>query len=184
MLIVPRCNQGLRVVGIGVFFILIAGYGGPKADYSKVSLVQVGGTVTLDGIPLADAVVTFEDENGQFSYALTDAAGRSRLRFDSVMNGVTPGPKLVRISTARRIPGLNDAGGGEAGEERGNRGPALVSALQRQPGGCVLVESAGRARGAGPRLRGLSVHPRCGVGGSDLHRRRALDPTGTRPLAA
>ena len=119
MLIVPRCNQGLRVVVIGVLFILAAGCGGPKADYSKVSLVQVGGTVTLDGGPLADAVVTFEDENGQFSYALTDSAGRYRLRFDSVMNGVTPGHKLVRISTARRIPGLNDAGGGEAGEERG-----------------------------------------------------------------
>ena len=117
--IISRDPNG-RLAGVALLLVLITGCGGPQADYSKVGLVQVGGTVTLDGSPLAGAVVTFEDEHGQFSYALTDATGRYTLRFDSVMNGVTPGAKLIRISTARRIPGLNDsAGGGEAGEERG-----------------------------------------------------------------
>ncbi|MGQ9915283.1 MAG: carboxypeptidase-like regulatory domain-containing protein [Thermogutta sp.] len=97
----------------------------PSVDYSKLDLVAGSGTVTLNGQPLPDAVVMFEDaENGTVCVGLTDAAGRYELRVDSRKKGVTAGRKIVRISTATRIPGLNvgfDGEGGDA-EERGEQG--------------------------------------------------------------
>lgn len=103
-----------------VVILAAAGCGGPpQADYSKVDLLAVDGTVTLDGSPLANAVITFENpEDSTFAYALTDASGDYVLQFDSVMKGCTPGTKIVRISTTRRIPGLN--GGEEGGEGEGD----------------------------------------------------------------
>ena len=86
----------------------------PSANYDSIELVQVSGNVTLDGEPLPNAVVTFEAEGGQFSYGLTDDSGSYTLQFDSEMEGVRPGKKTVRISTTRKILGLNTED--EAGE--------------------------------------------------------------------
>lgn len=73
----------------------------PRMDYAKAGLVQIGGVVKLGGAPLANALVIFENpENGTFSYARTDSAGRYALMFDSVQPGVTKGRKTVRIKTA------------------------------------------------------------------------------------
>lgn len=98
----------------------------PAPNYGKVSLLSVSGTVTLDGKALPEAVVTFDAEDGQFSYGLTDSAGRFSLRFDSVKSGVTAGKKTVRISTTRKILGLNtnDEGGGESAGEGAAAKPA------------------------------------------------------------
>lgn len=88
-----------------------------QSDYSQLKLVPAHGRITLDGQPLAQAVVTFDAEDGQFSYGLTDANGNYRLQLDSVQRGVTPGKKTVRISTTRKILGLNTSeGGGESDE--------------------------------------------------------------------
>ena len=93
----------------------------PKADYGKLGLVAVGGRITLDGQPLAKAVVTFEDAgDGTFSFGQTDSSGNYKLRLDTEMMGVKPGKKIVRISTTRKILGLNSS---EAGDE-GNEGDA------------------------------------------------------------
>ena len=113
-----------------LFLIVVAGgcSDGPHANYGDLGLVDVSGTITLDGQPLADAVVTFEDpESGQFSYGQTDADGYYELQLDSEMEGVVPGRKIVRISTSRTILGLNsDSEGppGEGGEEGGDGGTA------------------------------------------------------------
>jgi hypothetical protein len=98
-----------------ITLILMAGCNSsPRPDYDLVDLVQVFGKVELDGEPLPDAVVTFEAPTGQFSFAQTDANGNYTLRFDSVKYGTEPGQKVVRISTARRIVGLNvDEAAGE-----------------------------------------------------------------------
>lgn len=111
-------NRTLAVMASLILVLSAVGCGGPpQADYSKVDLLSVDGTVTLDGSPLAGAVITFENpEDSTFAYALTDAAGGYELRFDSVMMGCTPGTKIVRISTTRRIPGLNGEEGGGEGE--------------------------------------------------------------------
>ena len=95
----------------------------PKSNYDLVGLVNATGLVTLDGQPLAEAVITFEADDGQFSYAKTDSSGRYVLQFDTVKRGVTPGKKTVRISTTRKILGLNaeeeSAPAGEGTEEAG-----------------------------------------------------------------
>ncbi len=102
---------------MGIPAILLAGCSATNSiDYGKVSLVDVSGTVTLDGQPLAAAVITFEDPStGNFSFARTDASGQYTLQFDSEKDGVTPGRKVVRLSTTRSILGLR----GEEGEETG-----------------------------------------------------------------
>lgn len=86
----------------------------PQMDYGKVDLLSVSGTVTLDGEPLPDAVITFE-EDSSFSFGLTGSSGGYTLQFDTQVSGCTPGKKIVRISTTRKITGLNteEEGGGE-----------------------------------------------------------------------
>jgi hypothetical protein len=81
----------------------------PSANYDTLNLVQVSGRVTLNGKPLPKAVISFDDaQDGTFSYGLTDSNGIYSLKFDSEVSGVKPGKKIVRISTARKILGLND----------------------------------------------------------------------------
>ncbi len=97
----------------------------PKADYSKLGLVTVSGRVTLDGQPLARAVITFDDvQDGTFSFGQTNSSGNYKLRLDSDMMGVKPGRKIVRISTSRKILGLNSS---ESGSESGSDEPAEKS---------------------------------------------------------
>ena len=97
----------------------------PSAIYSTLGLVAVSGRITLNGQPLAKAVVTFDDaQDGSFSYGLTDANGKYKLRIDSDMWGAKPGKKIVRISTARQILGLNTS---EEGGENSSEKQALKS---------------------------------------------------------
>lgn len=88
-----------------------------EIDYGKVKLVSVSGTITLDGQPLAGAVVSFDDpETGNFSFARTNSSGAYTLQFDSDVDGVTTGRKQVQISTVRSILGLRGEEGEEVGE--------------------------------------------------------------------
>lgn len=101
--------------GLAAAALLAAtGCGGPAADYSALGLVNVSGTVTLDGSPLEGATVVFEAADGQFSSGVTDAGGRYTLRIDSDHTGVTPGEKIVRV-TSRPL----SEEWGEEGEENG-----------------------------------------------------------------
>jgi len=103
----------------------------PQSNYDGLGLVPVSGTITLDGQPLAAAVVSFDAPDGQFAYGLTDSSGNYSLQVDSVMKGCPAGPRTVRISTARKILGLNsdEEGGGDGGE-----GPPKPKAEERIPG--------------------------------------------------
>ena len=56
----------------------------PQSNYDLVDLVDATGTVTMDGTALGNAVVTFEAEDGQFAYAMTNSSGRYTLQFDTV----------------------------------------------------------------------------------------------------
>lgn len=88
----------------------------PRMDYGKADLVEVTGKVTLDGQPLGFAVVSFDSPDGQFAFAMTDSEGGYQLQFDTVKTGCTKGPKVVQISTNRKILGLNVADDGAAEE--------------------------------------------------------------------
>lgn len=92
------------------------GSGKPRMDYSKAGLVDVSGTVRFDGEPLSAAIVIFEAPDETFSFARTDATGRYRLLFDSVMPGVTQGPKTVRIRTLGSL-GEDDPDANRGGSE-------------------------------------------------------------------
>ena len=104
--------------GVGLVLALVLASGcesKPQAAYGSLGLVSVSGRVTLNGRPLAKAVITFDDvQDGTFSYGQTDSGGNYQLQLDSDMRGVKPGKKIVRISTARKILGLNSSE--EAGE--------------------------------------------------------------------
>jgi len=142
-----------RAVSAVALLLAVVGCGGPpSADYSKVDLLSVDGTVTLDGKPLANAVITFENpDDSTFAYALTDASGGYELRFDSVMMGCTPGTKVVRISTTRRIPGLN-GGEGEEGGESGGEGEGDL-------GEGEMAEESGDEDGGAAASRGGELVP-------------------------
>ena len=80
----------------------------PKSNYKSLNLVNASGKITLDGAPLEGAVVSFDDPTDDtFSYGMTDSSGQFSLQIDSEMKGVKPGAKIVRISTTRKILGLN-----------------------------------------------------------------------------
>lgn len=117
----------MPVLALQVIVLLVGCDSAPEMDYSSANLVNAGGTVVLDGKPLPNAVVIFEAPDGTFAYAMTDDAGKYELQFDSVIRGVTPGPKTVRISTTRKILGLNadDEQSGEIVEEGDNPAAAI-----------------------------------------------------------
>jgi hypothetical protein len=133
------CTQAVSAIlwtVLAASFLAGAGCGETGADYSKVELFSVSGKVTLDGQPLADAVVTFDAPDGQFAYGLTDVSGAYSLRLDSVRSGCTPGPKTVRISTTRKIVGLNATegeGSAEVGEGNLEKGKGGVVADKVPP---------------------------------------------------
>ncbi|WP_291166755.1 carboxypeptidase-like regulatory domain-containing protein [Gimesia sp.] len=78
--------------------LLSAGCGGSiNADYSQLDLVDVSGTVTLDGQPLSGATVAFEAADGTYSSGVTDAGGHYSLMFNTEKSGCLTGQKTVRI---------------------------------------------------------------------------------------
>ena len=116
-----------------VLVTLLGGCGnGQKPNYSDLDLVDVTGTVKVNGEPVGDAVVVFEDvASGTQSYGLSDANGSYRLWFNSEKRGAIPGEKVVQVSTTRKILGLNsdEEGGGEESEE----GPAQETKVEAIP---------------------------------------------------
>ncbi len=85
--------------------LLLCGCSGVKqpTDYSKLGLVSVSGTITLEGEPLTGGSISFESEDKTFSASNIDSSGGYTLRFNSEQMGVTPGPKTVRIR-AQSLP--------------------------------------------------------------------------------
>ena len=77
----------------------------PQTDYAKLGLVGATGRVTLDGEALPGVYIVFEAPDQTYSYGRTDSAGAFALQFNSEIDGVTPGPKTVRITT-RNVTGL------------------------------------------------------------------------------
>jgi hypothetical protein len=72
--------------------------GGCRGQYSK--LAKVSGTVTLDGQPLADALVLFSPVGGgSQSAGKTDGSGKYTLVYTRGVNGAEVGEHSVSIST-------------------------------------------------------------------------------------
>lgn len=80
----------------GMVFVLLAGCGshGPQ-------MAEVAGTVTIDGEPLAKAILAFAPESGErVASGLTDEEGRYRLSTFSIEDGAIVGKHQVTV-TAR-----------------------------------------------------------------------------------
>ncbi len=91
---------------------------GPQANYSKLGLVEVAGTISLDGQPVPMAAIFFYNENETYSYGITDASGHYVAMFNSEKSGVMPGEKKIEISTVHSpVPGGLSGGDAEAGGE-------------------------------------------------------------------
>ncbi|MCA9015337.1 MAG: carboxypeptidase regulatory-like domain-containing protein [Planctomycetaceae bacterium] len=96
--------------------ILSAGCGGSiNADYSNLDLVDVSGTVTLDGQPLSGATVVFEAGDGTYSSGVTDDSGNFTLMFNTEKSGCLTGDKIVRIQFKTDSENPDEEAEGEGG---------------------------------------------------------------------
>jgi hypothetical protein len=82
--------------------------------------------VTLDGQPLAGALVRFEDADRSGSEGITDGGGNYRLMYDSEHPGCRPGAKTVRVTQAM---GEGEGASSESAEgEEGTKRPETIPA--------------------------------------------------------
>ena len=78
----------------------LVGCGGNPAGYPDTA--PVTGTVTLDGVPLEGASISFAPGAGRSSSAKTDAEGKYELYYTGAIKGAMLGTHRVMIS--KRIP--------------------------------------------------------------------------------
>jgi len=100
--------EGVRfasIVGLGVMLVGCSGPG--DADYAKLNLVDITGTVMVDGVPVEGVEVRFEDNPFQYSFGVTDSSGTYKMMLNNRKSGVTPGSKKVRF-----VPKSGGGGGG------------------------------------------------------------------------
>lgn len=96
-------------LGLPVLFLFLAsgclhhGDDGPE-------LAPVSGTVTLDGVPLAEAHVRFSPEKGRSSIGVTALDGSYILAYTKEKDGALRGRHVVSITTSKY---LEDAQGNE-----------------------------------------------------------------------
>ena len=101
-------------------------------ESDRPPLGTVTGTVTLDGVPLAEALVLFTPEGpGRTAIGTTDASGGYRLAYLRDIAGANLGPHAVRITTAD-----DEAGRKEILPPRYHRQSELVAVVE--PGDNVI----------------------------------------------
>ena len=88
-------------------------------NYASLGLVKVSGTLKLDGAPLSNVEVRFENpETSIYSYGTTNDSGRFSLMFDSRTAGIIPGRKLLRVLPKQKSESsTTDSKGASEGEQ-------------------------------------------------------------------
>ncbi|QDV48694.1 carboxypeptidase-like regulatory domain-containing protein [Gimesia fumaroli] len=81
--------------------LLISGCGGGPDDAPKT--VEVTGTVTMKGNPVADATIVFIPKSGPSAVGSTDASGKYSLKTGKEP-GAIPGSHVVTITSGGEIP--------------------------------------------------------------------------------
>ena len=97
-MVLRKSSLMLGMISVGV----LAGTTGcsttSEPDYSKLGLVDLTGTLTLDGKPLGNVELRLETtEDFIYSYGVTDEQGKFRLMFDSRKPGIIPGKKRLMV---------------------------------------------------------------------------------------
>jgi hypothetical protein len=91
---ITRLNRFLIPTVLLSVFMLGCGDGGPP-------LARVEGTVSVDGVPLSYATLTFMPESGTTSYGATDKNGKYSLMFTDTKYGAMLGKHFVEIEAAK-----------------------------------------------------------------------------------
>lgn len=94
--------MSLKQLGLFAVCLMLSGCGGAAVN-DKPKSEKVTGKITLDGSPLANALVTFSPTDKRDSTGTTDAEGRYELKFGP-NPGAVVGNHTVRIIT--KIPGV------------------------------------------------------------------------------
>lgn len=95
---------------------ILIGCGGGPSDLPELGTVY--GVVTLDDVPLANASLLFEPDNGRPSNGVTDEEGYYELQYTSDYDGAKVGQHMVRISHRSGLDEMMQRGapGGEPGQ--------------------------------------------------------------------
>jgi hypothetical protein len=117
-----ECFVGVAGRAAGLLLMALVAAGCSRGP----TLVPAGGTVKLDGQPLAGATVTFVPQQaGRPATGTTDEQGTFRLATAQAGQGAAPGPYTVTVMLARyqNVPARSAAEGEEADTTSGSGGP-------------------------------------------------------------
>jgi hypothetical protein len=108
----------LRGLALGLCLVAIVGCG-----ESGPTLAPVTGTITLDGKPFDNAVISFQPKGskenptpGRGSSAITDSQGKFKLVYDGKLDGAVVGKHLVSIMEAGNNAATGEPGVGSSDE--------------------------------------------------------------------
>jgi len=129
----------LSAISTLCLLLSLTGCGGAKFG-------QVSGVVTLDGKPLKEITVRFEDEGGNATIAKTDASGKYVLQYALDQFGAPVGKHKVTIFTAAPVTeGTGDRAPPEIVPPQYNRESILTAEVK--PGSQVInFELEGKKR--------------------------------------
>ena len=102
--LVNRPPASIQFTIVALFSLLCGGCGAANLP----GLGFVSGTVTLDGQPLENVLVSFAPENGRPSTGITDSSGNYELNYIRDTKGAIPGTHRVRITTLQEAPSDQD----------------------------------------------------------------------------
>lgn len=86
-------------IGIIVMVALMSASACRSKPSDQPDLGKVNGTVTMDGAPLAGALVSFAPDEGRASQAVTDSEGKYDLIYQGKTKGAKVGSHKVHITT-------------------------------------------------------------------------------------
>lgn len=99
-----RVATVLGLIGVGALALAGCNSSGLPAGAAAVE-----GTVTLNGTPVSEAVVTFRSDTGSAAAGQTDEQGVYRLSSADIPGGVTPGIYQVTVKKMEKVqPGLTE----------------------------------------------------------------------------
>lgn len=118
----------LRCVGVAAFSLVFIGCG---SSQTGPELGTVSGRITLDGLPVADAMVEFTPiQEGRPSSGRSDSSGYYSLQFTTSTKGAIIGEHTVKLSTFQQ--GF-DYGGAEGFENVTSRAEEIPAKYAREP---------------------------------------------------
>lgn len=103
-----RQNQPTWRLGILPLIIVCPVLSGCGGVEPKDGLVEAYGYVTLDGEPLAKALVTFDHPSEAGTYGRTDSSGYFEMKFTMSQEGAFQGENEVSFSTADPEMGIEE----------------------------------------------------------------------------